>query len=164
MAGPASYGATGSFFGIYDGTNAPTITYADVVSGGASARGIIALGVRWKTAARKVPRFDSNGKRIGTTILGYTRTLNFDCVIEAATVAAQVTALRPPKEMSTIVVADLIANDDTFLNATYAYEDGAELALISDNQAKLTFECSLELDPDFNVISSTTLTTKIAAA
>jgi hypothetical protein len=162
MAGPANYGATGSYFGTYDGTNAPVIAYADVVSGGAAARKIIAIGVGWKTAARKVPRFDGNGKRIGTTILGYTRTVNIEAVIEADTIANSIVALRPPKEMTTIVLADFIGNDDTFLNATYVYEDGADLKLVSDNQAKLTFECMQELDADFNVISSTTLTTKIA--
>jgi hypothetical protein len=161
MAGPANYGATGSYFGIYDGTNAPVITYTDVVTGGALARKIISLSVSWKSAARKTPRFNSNGKRIGTTILGYTRTLNFECVVEADTVANGIIALRPPKEMTPIVIADLVANDDAFLNATYVYEDGAEVKLISDGQAKITFECMQELDTDFSVISSTTLTTLI---
>lgn len=153
MAGPANFGASGSYFGMFDGTNAPTITYKEIGGGSATARKLIAISATWKVALRKEPRFNSNGKRIGTTVIGGTVTLSLELVVEADTIANTVAHIRPPIAMTEVVLADFISNDNTFLNGTYSYEDGASLAFTQGGQAKLTFDLTQELDADQSVIT-----------
>lgn len=153
MAGPANFGASGSYFGMFDGTNAPTITYKEIGGSSASARNLQAVSATWKTVLRKEPRFNPNGKRIGTTVIGGTRTLSLELVVEADTVANTVAHILPPIEMTEVVLADFISIDNTFLNGTYSYEDGGQLALTQGGQAKLSLELTQELDADKSVIT-----------
>jgi hypothetical protein len=153
MAGPANFGASGSYFGMFDGTNAPTITYKEKGGGSATARKLQAVSATWKVALQKEVRRNPNGKKIGTTVIGGVITLSLELVVEADTVANTVAHIRPPIEMTEVVLADFISNDNTFLNGTYSYEDGASLAFTQGGQAKLNLELMQDLDADLSVIT-----------
>ena len=157
----ASFGSAGGYYGTYDGTNVPTITFKEVGGSSATARKLQIVKATWKTNPVNVQMYDGNGKPTGHIHVRNRRELDLQLRVRADNIANSKVAMRAPTDNSTIVLTDLVADDDAFLNGTYCYQGGASVAFSDEGECEISIPCYQELDSAGNVISSATLMTLI---
>jgi hypothetical protein len=142
--------ATGSapFIGVYDGdmANPPTVSWGN--TGGIStpvARNFKVMKVSLKKNGTIKRRGDSNGQMKGYHVRGRVDVLSVEMIVECAAsggiAAAAVAASLQPPLLSKITLAKLVSATDAVINGEWVYEEGAESALASEEEAKLSFDC-----------------------
>lgn len=150
------------FFGTYDDSNEPTMTYDPMGAGTSAAAKIQIMSVEFNPDAEIDDLNDGNGNPKGYNVRRRTWTLQVEAVIRADTKANAALALHPPEEFQTIALANFLKASDTLLNGNWVYKTGARLSVSDDGEARMSIPLERKFKGDGTEVTPATLLAAIS--
>lgn len=147
--------------GLFDDTNAPTITLKNADGLGATASKIVAMKVTFTDNDDNVEEnTNENGTLDGFLDKKPRVSIMLEARIKADSKANARTALKLPDPFSEVVLANFVSSTHTLLNATWVYTRGGEIELTEgeDDDAKIKIPLKRYFKPDGTAVDTSVAT------